>query len=370
MAHATNNRHTDNWWLETIASAVTQDGSGVGTLNVTGGGGGTQYADGAARGTATGTIAMVDDGTNVQSMAGDASGNVKMVGNVAGAATDSGNPVKVGGIFNTTAPTYSSGQRAELQTNNRGSLAVELKNGATQLGYSTDNADAIGASGTADRLNVVSKNYVYNGSTYDRMRGDTTSGVYVGGAVASAATDTGNPVKVGGKYNVTKPTFTDGQRGDAQLGSRGAMVVQLASPDASSQIAASNSGADAAANSLVGLNVYSIGRVYNGSTFDLMRGNTTGGVFTNVAATPTVTTVSVTTSSTSVLASNAARKKLILSNVGANNIWINMAGGTALNTNMLLAPNQTIIDDTWVSTTAITAIAATGATNLSVTEFA
>lgn len=45
------------------------------------------------------------------------------------------------------------------------------------------------------------------------------------GNAASAATDSGNPIKVGGKYNSTQPTFTDGQRGDIQLSSRGAQIV-------------------------------------------------------------------------------------------------------------------------------------------------
>ena len=31
----------------------------------------------------------------------------------------------------------------------------------------------------------------------------------VGGFVASGATDSGNPVKVGGKFNSTLPTYTD-----------------------------------------------------------------------------------------------------------------------------------------------------------------
>lgn len=35
--------------------------------------------------------------------------------------------------------------------------------------------------------------------------------------VASGAADSGNPIKVGGKYNSTLPTFTDGQRGDFQI---------------------------------------------------------------------------------------------------------------------------------------------------------
>lgn len=89
---------------------------------------------------------------------------------------------------------------------------------------------------------------------------------------------------------------------------------------------------------------------------------------TSVTGTPTVTTVSVGTGSTSVLASNANRKALIFSNVGANNIFINLAGGTAVATNTLLVPNASVIIDRYAPTTAITGIAATGATNLSVTE--
>jgi hypothetical protein len=37
------------------------------------------------------------------------------------------------------------------------------------------------------------------------------------GNVASGAADSGNPVKIGGRYNTTKPTLTDAQRGDNQL---------------------------------------------------------------------------------------------------------------------------------------------------------
>lgn len=47
----------------------------------------------------------------------------------------------------------------------------------------------------------------------------------VGGNVASAATDAGNPIKVGGVYNTTAPTFTNGQRGDIQVDSRGRLVT-------------------------------------------------------------------------------------------------------------------------------------------------
>lgn len=57
---------------------------------------------------------------------------------------------------------------------------------------------------------------------------DTGSLSTDGGNVASGATDSGNPVKVGGKYNATAPTLTDGQRGDVQLDVNGNLKVTLA----------------------------------------------------------------------------------------------------------------------------------------------
>lgn len=43
----------------------------------------------------------------------------------------------------------------------------------------------------------------------------------VTGNVASASADSGAPVKTGGKYNTTLPTFANGQRGDTQIDSFG-----------------------------------------------------------------------------------------------------------------------------------------------------
>jgi hypothetical protein len=87
-------------------------------------------------------------------------------------------------------------------------------------------------------------------------------------------------------------------------------------------------------------------------------------------AVPVHTTVAVATSSGQLLAANANRSKLIMSNVGANNIYVRMDGGVAsATTGILIAPGATLIDDLGVSPLAITAIAATGATNLVVVEY-
>lgn len=112
------------------------------------------------------------------------------------------------------------------------------------------------------------------------------------GNVASGATDSGNPVKIGGKYSSTKPTFTDGQRGDVQLGTRGAVNVQLTGPDSSNQIGAPSAGADGASNSVIGIRTYGYGSVYNGTTWDRQLGNATDGTLVNLGANNDVTVTS------------------------------------------------------------------------------
>lgn len=70
------------------------------------------------------------------------------------------------------------------------------------------------------------------GLTIDATYGlpvDLTRSVALGltGTVASGSADTGNPVKIGGKYNTTLPTFADAQRGDLQIDGRGRVIVTL-----------------------------------------------------------------------------------------------------------------------------------------------
>ena len=50
--------------------------------------------------------------------------NAQVVGNVASGATDSGNPVKAGGVYNSTPPTLTNGQRGDLQLDANGNLCV------------------------------------------------------------------------------------------------------------------------------------------------------------------------------------------------------------------------------------------------------
>lgn len=93
-----------------------------------------------------------------------------------------------------------------------------------------------------------------------------SSGV-VTGNVASAATDSGNPVKVAGKYNATLPTFTDGQRADLQLDSRGALRV-IAMRSTGLELTAANAAADGSSNSITANYSFAFPHFYNGSSWD------------------------------------------------------------------------------------------------------
>lgn len=90
----------------------------------------------------------------------------------------------------------------------------------------------------------------------------------VAGNVASGATDSGNPVKVGGVYNSTLPTLTNGKRGDLQVGTRGALNVQIMGPDSTTTVGTTAVNADGQSVAANGLRVASWPQHFNGSTND------------------------------------------------------------------------------------------------------
>jgi len=105
--------------------------------------------------------------------------NAQVVGDVAAGATDSGNPVKAGGKYNATNPTLTDGQRGDLQVDSRGNLKIIPASGSNTASFGADNADAVAVSSTADKQRIITRNSVYNGTTWDRMKGDATDGLLV-----------------------------------------------------------------------------------------------------------------------------------------------------------------------------------------------
>lgn len=121
----------------------------------------------------SGTLAALAAGTITTGTVAVTTGTV--VGNVASGATDSGNPVKVGGINNTTKPTLTDGQRGDIQLDTRGNIQMTLFNANTNTSIvaNADNADAVAVSSSNNKLIGLSRNTVFNGATWDRMYGDT-----------------------------------------------------------------------------------------------------------------------------------------------------------------------------------------------------
>jgi len=112
-------------------------------------------------------------------------------GNAAAAATDTGNPIKIGAKYDSTRVSVTDGQRANIAIDQYGAVLSRMVGiGNTgQDGISNANMtnainyDSASTNATI-RLLMVAPHY-YNGSTWDRPKGDTT------GAYTVAAPSTG-----------------------------------------------------------------------------------------------------------------------------------------------------------------------------------
>lgn len=144
------------------------------------------------------TLGVVTDGATGLAAAGDYSvfgtdtaGNERVVGSVASAVADSGNPVKIGGIFNTTLPTLADGNRGNLQLSGGGLATpfVTRANGSdAQSNSNLFPTIAVGTS-TSSATTLQTAGMNFNGSTWDRPRGDTT-GTYIVAVPPTTQADT------------------------------------------------------------------------------------------------------------------------------------------------------------------------------------
>lgn len=108
----------------------------------------------------------------------------QVTGNVASGSADSGNPVKVGAKFNSTPPTFLDGQRADLQTGNRGSLSVQILGQNSSVGASAITSIGDGQAASA-ALFVVPLSTLFNETSFDRQRGNTTAALIAAGTAST-----------------------------------------------------------------------------------------------------------------------------------------------------------------------------------------
>lgn len=83
-----------------------------------------EAVDGATAPFDTVQVGGKDGSGNLQAQAMDTNGNQQIVGSVPAGTTDSGNGVKVSGVFNTTLPTLTTGQRGDVQLDSNGRLII------------------------------------------------------------------------------------------------------------------------------------------------------------------------------------------------------------------------------------------------------
>jgi hypothetical protein len=102
----------------------------------------------------------------------DSAGNIKVSsnGSVASGATDSGNPVKVGGVFSSPAPTLTNGQRGDLQLTSSAELCVQIRSGGIAPAMVASGTDGTSNTSSVAAMRVVSRPETFNGTTWDRLK--------------------------------------------------------------------------------------------------------------------------------------------------------------------------------------------------------
>jgi hypothetical protein len=187
------------------------DASGFLKVNVAAGGGsgGTSSTFGAAF-PGTGTASGFTDGTNMQA------------GKVFDADTGVGTEYLQGVILRKSA----SGGSVEAGTSSN-PLRIDPTGTTTQPVSGTITANAGTGSFTVVQATGSNLHAVLDSGSTTAVTQTTASNLnaQVVGSVASGSSNTGNPVKIGGAFNTTQPTVTNGQAVDAQYTARGAAIV-------------------------------------------------------------------------------------------------------------------------------------------------
>jgi hypothetical protein len=131
-------------------------------------------ADGAAAVGNPVQVAGKDGSGNVQSLLTGTDGSVFVQGAGAHAATTVGNPVLSGAMYLSSTPAMTNGQTGGLQLDTRANLKVTLFDANGTVGVSinsaaSDTVTAASANGPVARA----LGYGFNGTSWDRLRGDT-----------------------------------------------------------------------------------------------------------------------------------------------------------------------------------------------------
>lgn len=169
-------------------------------------------------------VVLVDPATGAPASVG---GTGAAAGQVQGPAADNaaaaGNPVPVGLRYKATLDTYADGDIGYGTMNSRGALLVCTDQFFVGDGQSATPV-ALMDRGGAGRV-LATAGYVFNGTTYDRIKGDATGGVWTQGPAADNAASVGNPVWGAAKYFSGVQTYANGDVASLQANASGHLLV-------------------------------------------------------------------------------------------------------------------------------------------------
>lgn len=199
-----------------------------------------------------GNALVVDGSAATQPVSGTVTGNQGTAGStewligggVASGATDSGNPVKIGGRFNTTAPTVTDGQRVDWQMSNRGDGKIVHRDSSVAQADTVSNTANTLVNSTGTTLKLHTRPEVYNGTTWDRIPGDTT-GIKIqdgGNSITVDATNLSTNMAQFGGNTVSSGVGTSGT---------GTQRVVLANDAGKTLVSASGSASSSGNNTIV-----------------------------------------------------------------------------------------------------------------------
>lgn len=179
----------------------------------------------------------------------------------------------------TVQPGNTANSTPWLTTISQGGNSAAV-NGSGQLSITCANCSGSGASAVDESAFTQGTNSVapsgllfktaYTALTTGQVgiwRGFSDGSGFVMGSVASGATDSGNPVKVGGIYNSSPITLTNGQRGDVQLDANGYAKVNISAGGSTTVTEAATVTANQASVALTDSVLFA----YDGSTDSRLR---------------------------------------------------------------------------------------------------
>lgn len=207
----------------------------------------------------SGTVTVVQPtGTNLHTVVD--SGAIIVTGNVAAGAADSGNPVKVGGIFMTVSPTLTNGQRGDLQLDNDGTLLIGVRDfggnpvvtgtgtsGAGIPRVTLSNDSSLAANQSVNVAQIAGTNTVTAAAGVQKVGIVGNTGAAVDAASTQNVASPANGVLTLGQFNTLPTTITTGNVSPLQISNNGQLITEQRNPTIATYTASIGSLALAAA---------------------------------------------------------------------------------------------------------------------------